>query len=77
MSSGAERDGEKACPCCGNNVYDSSFNGTRVYKCASPVSECRWNRQWHEAKGGDEYRIPLGRTAAQVRRVNAEFCHQS
>jgi hypothetical protein len=64
---------EKVCPCCGHHVYRGSYQGTRVYKCGNPVSRCEWNQEWREEKGGDEYRMPLGTTIAQVRRVNAEF----
>ena len=64
---------DKECPMCGCHVYRSSYQGTRVYKCANPISSCEWNREWHNDKGDDEYRMPLGRTIAQVRRVNAEF----
>jgi hypothetical protein len=65
--------GNDCCPSCGHNVFESSYEGTRVYKCGNPISKCPLNRQWHEDKGGDEYRTPLGKTKAQVRRVNAEF----
>lgn len=58
---------------CGGHVYRGSYNGTPVYKCAYPIRDCPWNGQWHEEKGEDEYRMPLGKTKAQVRRVNAEF----
>lgn len=64
---------EKVCPSCGSHVYHGSYQGTAVYKCSSPISSCEWNLEWHEEKGGDEYRMPLGRTIAQVRRVNGEF----
>jgi hypothetical protein len=63
----------KTCPSCGTHVYRGSYNGTPVYKCASPVSSCEWNKRWHDKKGGEEYRMPLGKTIGQVRRVHAEF----
>lgn len=71
--SGQSVSGTDHCPVCGSHVYESSYNGTRVYKCANPISSCPLNAQWHEDKGGDEYRTPLGKTKTQVRRVNAEF----
>jgi len=64
---------EKSCPCCDCHVYRGSYNGTAVYKCANPISNCELNQRWHEKHGDDEYRTPLGTTAAQVRRVYAEF----
>ena len=64
---------ELACPCCDSGVYDTSYKGTRVYKCTNPMGSCELNSQWHEDHGDDEYRTPLGTTAAQVRRVYAEF----
>jgi hypothetical protein len=63
----------KACPGCGGHTYRSSYHGTAVLKCAIPISSCPLNRQWHEDHGGDEYRTPLGKTAAQVRRAYVEL----
>ena len=64
--------GKKECPCCGSHVYSGKWNGTPVYKCSSPPSSCEWNRRWGE-EHDKRPRMPLGKTVAQVRRVNAEF----
>ena len=69
--------GTDRCPACSFHVYRGSFEGTPVYKCAKPARSCPLNAQWHEDHGEDEYRVPLGKTKAQVRRVNAEFSDRS
>ena len=72
-----ENSGADCCPVCNGAVFQSSYNGTRVYKCTQPISTCPLNAQWYEDHGDNEYRTPLGTTKSQVRRVNAEFSDRS
>lgn len=61
------------CPACESNVFQSSYEGARVYKCSSPVTMCPLNRKWKEDNPDGTGRTPLGKTKAQVRRVYREF----
>jgi len=57
-------------------VFRSSHEGTRVYKCANPVSSCRWNRERSDVENEEYARTPLGKTIAQVRRAHAELADE-
>lgn len=76
-AAGQSTGGTDQCPACGGHVYRGSYKGKSVYKCAYPITDCPLNAQWHKEHGDDEYRTPLGKTKAQVRRVNAEFSTRS
>jgi hypothetical protein len=53
------------CPNCGREPYQGSANGRPVYRCQGPGSKCQW------------YTVPLARTKAQLRRVNAYLADES